>query len=48
MKLEENGTFPFLDVQVKRKSNNILGHSVYRKQPTRIDNLNAESHHQAA
>ncbi|XP_018401785.1 PREDICTED: uncharacterized protein LOC108778952 [Cyphomyrmex costatus] len=43
--IEENGMLPFLDVLVTKKTDNTLGHQVYRK-PTHTDRyLHAESHH---
>jgi hypothetical protein len=48
MDVEKNGRFPFLDVDIIRKPNNTLGHTVYRK-PTHTNRyLHASSHHHPA
>ncbi|XP_018401736.1 PREDICTED: uncharacterized protein LOC108778909 [Cyphomyrmex costatus] len=48
MEIEENGKLPFLNVLVTKKTDNTLGHQVYRK-PTHTDRyLHAESHHHPA
>jgi hypothetical protein len=45
MELEQNNTFPFLDVLVSRRPDGSLGYMVYRK-PTHTDlYLHAESEH---
>jgi hypothetical protein len=48
MELEENGTIPFLDVLIKRKEDDSLGHKVYRKKTHTENYLHASSHHHPA
>jgi len=48
MNIKENKKLPFLDVLIIKKTDNTLGHQVYRK-PTHTDKyLHAESHHHPA
>lgn len=48
VELENNGCLAFLDVQIYRKEDKKLGHTVYRK-PTHTEQyLHAESHHHPA
>lgn len=48
IKLEEDEALPFLDVFVKRKPNETLGHEVYRKATHTGRYLNAKSHYHPA
>jgi hypothetical protein len=45
MELEENGSIPFLDILINRKSDGNLGHVVYRKKTHTENYLHANSHH---
>ena len=45
MEIEENKRLPFLDVQVFRKPDGSLGHSVYRKKTDTNRYLHADSNH---
>jgi hypothetical protein len=48
MELEENGSIPFLDILIKRKEDESLGHTVYRKKTHTENYLHASSHHHPA
>jgi len=48
MELKENGTIPFLDVLIKKKEDDSLGHKVYRKNTHMENYLHTSSHHHPA
>jgi hypothetical protein len=48
MELEQNGTLPFLDVLVKKNTDDTLAHMVYRKTTNTSVYLHVESEHHLA
>lgn len=45
MEVEENGSFPFLAILIKRNHNGSISHQVYRKKTHTKHYLHANSHH---